>query len=134
MDWVKIDGKSYDVIVTEIEESFNILYSENTGRTLADGAPIVLDPLGTFFNYKVTFRRKEGFEKDYDDLFDYVSQPRYTGIMVSLVHGQNVWDEYEAYISQGARALKRIDEKTGKVYWDELQLNIIPIKAQVIPT
>lgn len=134
MDWIKINGKNYDVIVTAVEESFSILYSENTGRTLASGAPMVLDPLGTFYNYSVTFRRKEGHEKDYDDLFDYVSQPRYSGILVSLVHGQTVWDDYEAYISEGKRALKRIDEKTGKVYWDELQLKITPIKAQVIPT
>ena len=30
MDFFKIDGKNYDVLVTAVEESFNILYSENT--------------------------------------------------------------------------------------------------------
>ena len=31
MNYCVIGGRSYDVIVTAIEESFTILYSENTG-------------------------------------------------------------------------------------------------------
>ena len=44
MDYCKIGGRSYDVIVTSIEESFSILYTENTGRTMAIGARMTLDP------------------------------------------------------------------------------------------
>lgn len=132
MNYCVIDGKSYDVIVTAIEESFSILYTENTGRTL-EGA-MVLDPIGTFFNYKVTFARKAGFEKQYDDLFDLFSKPRYDGIEINIVHNQALWDKpFDAYVSQGSRAVKRIDEKTGKVYWDSFSVNIIPVEAQVIP-
>ena len=40
---------------------------------------------------------------------------------------------YEGYVSNGERKLERIDEKTGKIYWGELTLNIIPIEAQVLP-
>jgi hypothetical protein len=132
MDWVKIGNRSYDVIVTAVEENFNILYSENTGRTMSMGARMTLDPLGTFIGHKVTFQRKSGFEKEFDDLFDYVSKPRYDGVRVSIVHGQTTLN-YSAYISNGSRALKRIDEKTGKVYWDKLTLNIVPMEAQVLP-
>lgn len=134
MEYVKIGGKVWDVLVTEISESFSILYSENTGRTMSAGARMTLDPLGTFFNYKVTFARKAGYEKEYDDFFDFVSQPRYDGIEVNIVHKQALWSKpFDAYISQGERALKRIDAKTGKVYWDKFTLNIIPMEAQVLP-
>lgn len=132
MDWVKIDGISYDVCVTDIEESFNILYSENTGRTMSKGARMTLDPLGTFYGHKVTFKRKHGKEAVYDALFDYVSQPRYDGIPVEIVHNQTTIS-YDAYISTGARKVKRIDEVDGKVYWDSFQLNIVPMEAQVTP-
>ena len=44
MNYCVINGKSYDVIITAIEESFSILYTENTGRTLGIGAPMTLDP------------------------------------------------------------------------------------------
>lgn len=132
MDYVKIGGKVWDVLVTEITESFSILYSENTGRTMSQGAGMTLDPLGTFFNHKVTFQRKQGFEKQYDDLWDFVSIPRYDGIDVDIVHNQKTL-AYKAYISQGERALKRIDTKTGKVYWDSFSLNIVSMSAQVLP-
>lgn len=132
MDYVKIGGKLWDVLVTEISESFSILYSENTGRTMSQGAGMTLDPLGTFFNHKVTFQRKQGFEKKYDDLWDFVSIPRYDGIDIEIVHNQTTL-KYKAYISQGERTLKRIDPKTNKVYWDKFSLNIVPMSAQVLP-
>lgn len=132
MDYVKIGGKSYDVLVKEISENFNILYSENTGRTASLGAKMTLDPLGTFIGHRITFSRKRGKEREYDDLFDYISAPRYDGIRVEIVHNQTTIS-YDAYISNGERAVKRIDEKTGSVYWGEFSVNIIPMKAQVTP-
>lgn len=132
MDYVKIGGKVWDILVTEISENFNILYSENTGRTMSVGARMTLDPLGTFFGHKVTFQRKQGSEKEYDTFFEFVSNPRYDGISVEIVHGQTTL-VYDAYISQGERALKRIDPKTNKVYWDKFSLNIVPMEAQVLP-
>jgi hypothetical protein len=120
------------VLVTEISESFNILYSENTGRTMSQGARMTLDPLGTFFGHKITVQRKKGNEAEYDALYDYMSVPRYSGIPVEIVHNQSVI-KYEAYVSSGERALKRIDDKTGKIYWDKFTINIVPMEAQVLP-
>ena len=132
MNYVKIGGRVYDVLVTGLSENFNILFSENTGRTIATGARMTLDPLGTFYGHKITFQRKKGMETEYDMLFDYVSKPRYDGIPVEIVHNQTTL-KYDAYISQGERALKRIDEKTGRVFWGEFSVNIIPMEAQVVP-
>ena len=131
MDYVKLNGKSYDVLVTELSENFNILYSENTGRSLSAGARMILDPLGTFYGHKVTFKRKRGFEAEFDALYDLVSKPTADGIDVEIVHGQSTIS-YEAYISNGERALQRIDADKGIVYWDALSVNIIPMEAQII--
>ena len=132
MNYFKIDGKTYDVLVTEISENFSILFSENTGRTMSVGAKMTLDPLGTFFGHKIKVQRKPGHETEYDRLYDYVSQPRYDGMAVEVAHNQTTLC-YDAYVSSGERMLKRIDEKTGKVYWGELSLNIVPMRAQVTP-
>lgn len=128
----KIGGKEYNVLITELSENFNILYSENTGRTMSQGAKMTLDPLGTFYGHKIKIKRRQGYEAEYDALYNYISKPRYNGIPVEIVHNQTTIS-YDAYISSGERAIKRIDRKTGKVYWDELSLNIVPMKAQVLP-
>jgi hypothetical protein len=131
MDYVKIGNRVWDVLVTEVSEDFNILYSENTGRTMSQGS-MTLDPIGTFYGHKVTFARKNGKEAQFDALFDYVSKPRYDGVPVEIVHGQTTL-KYNAYISNGSRSLKKINPNTNKVFWDALQLNIVPMEAQVLP-
>lgn len=132
MEYCKIDGINYPVNITEITETFNILYSDATGRTIDTGARMTLSPLGTFYGHRVTFKRKSGYEEEYDRLFDYLSLPKFDGIPIEMVHGQTTIS-YEAYVSSGERAIKRIDEKNGKVYWDALSVNFIPIEAQVKP-
>lgn len=133
MEAVIIGGRLWKVHITEITESFSILYSENTGRTMAEGT-MTLDPIGTFYNYKVTFSREQGQEKEYDELFNFLAIPRYDGLEVNIIHNQALWDKpFMAYVSQGERALKRIDPKTKRVYWDKFTANIIPMKAMVLP-
>lgn len=132
MNYCVIGGRSYDVIVTAIEESFSILYTENTGRTIAIGAPMTLDPLGTFFSHKVTFKRCKENVEEFDRLYNFLTIPRYDGIDIEIVHNQSTI-KYKAYVSQGTRKLQRIVERIRKVLWGELAINFIPIEAQVKP-
>jgi hypothetical protein len=90
-----------------------------------------LDPIGTFFGHRVTFMRKTGKESEFDELFDYLSQPRSDGIMLEIVHNQTVL-YYEAYVSNGERPLKRIDSRNNKVLWGKFSVNFIPMEAQVV--
>lgn len=131
-DWVQIGNRAWNVIVTEISEDASILYTENTGRVMEEGAPLTLDPLGTFFSHKVTFSRKRGYDGEYDLLFDYLLQPRHDGIPVKIVHGQTTIS-YDAYVSSGSRKIKSIDDKKKIVNWDSMQVTFIPIRAQVTP-
>ena len=132
MDYVKIGGKSYDVIVTDIERNFEILQSSNAGETLAPGARETLDPLGTKIGHRITFKRKPGYEKEFDDLWDFVIQPRFDGVWVDIVYNQDTLN-YEAKFTSGKQQLKKIDPVAKKVYWGELVLDIVPIEAQVKP-
>ena len=128
-NYFKLGGISYDVFVLDVTESFEILYSSETGRTLANGAEMNLSPIGTFFNYEVTVKRRNGYEEEYDDLIDYLSMPRTEGIEVEIAHKQSTW-KFMAYVSSGTRKLQKIGND-GKIYWGELTINIIPMKAQV---
>lgn len=130
MNYCVINGKSYDVIVTAIEESFSILYTENTGRTTEGG--MVLDPIGTYFTHKVTFKRCKENVKEFDDLYNFLTIPRYDGFDIEIVHNQTTI-KYKCYVSQGTRTLQRIVERIKKVLWGKLAVNFIPIEAQIKP-
>ncbi len=132
MDYVKIGGKAWDVLVIKVTESYEVLYSDNTGRTIAIGAPLTLDPLGTFITHTVTFRRKRGYEAEFDKLFDYLSYPYSAGFSVDLVHNQTTL-HYIAYCSNGSRELLNIIKSKGLVNWDSMTVKFIPIQAQVTP-
>ena len=137
MNYFRVNGINYEVVVTGIVETFNILYSENTGRVISTGAQMVLDPLGTFIGHKVTIKRKNGHESEYDSLYNLITKPikvlkKEDALLFEVAHLQDSI-AYEGYVSTGERKLERIDEKTGKIYWGELTLNIIPIEAQVLP-
>ena len=132
MDIVKINGRVYDVLVMDVQRSFEIRQSDNAGQTLAPGRREVLDPVGTYIPYTVTFKRKKGFEADFDRLWEEVIIPRYGGVPVEIVYNQTTI-KYDAKFVSGSQPLKRIDPLTNKVYWGNLTLNIEPIQAQVLP-
>lgn len=132
-DWFEIDGDTFDVTVTAIEESATVLYSDKSGRTITNGARMILVPLGTFYNHTITVQRHKSNLYDFDFLYTYITQPVNNGFHIKAVHNQTTI-EYDGYISEVKRKLKRIDPITNKVYWDEMQISIIAMEAQVIPT
>lgn len=137
MDYFKIEGKAYNVLVVDLEENFTITYTENSGRTLEEAAPMYLEPIGTFIGHVVKIKCKQGYEAEYDELYELLSTPRkidenHKGIMVDIAHNQSTIS-YEAYVSNGKRPLKRIDINNKKLHWGEMTLNIIPVKAQRLP-
>lgn len=129
MDYFKINGKAYDVSVLGIEETFTIMYTENTGRVLSDGAPMMLDAIGTFFGHEVKIARKGNNSAEFDALYKLITRPRNTGLSFDIVHNQDVLN-YEGYVSKGKKALQRITTN-GEVIWDGLTITIAPMKAQV---
>ena len=132
MNYVEIDGKPYDVIVSSIQRSPEIRQSENAGATLAEGAEETLDPLGTFITYIVSFTRKQGKEIEFDNLWETLIKPRYDGVWVNIVYNQTKL-KYKARFEISPQAVDKIDKITGKVYWGEISVNIVPTKAQVLP-
>ena len=148
MKWFKINGEEYEVRVFEPEESFTILYGENTGRVLGDGAEMVLDPIGTFFNYTLTVGAIRGMEDEFERLWQFLSFPRKEGIRVEFPSGRKtMWttqdddgqivNGFYAYVSSGKRKIKKIVEESDgelkEVFYDAFQINFIATKAQVLP-
>lgn len=132
MNIVEIDGKRYDVLVTAIERTAEVRQSENAGITLGEGAEETLDTLGTFISYAITFCRRVGHEREFDELWECVVQPYNTGVWVNVVYNQTTL-RYKAKFSVTTQGLQKIDKKTGKKYWGEMTVTCAPVKAQVVP-
>lgn len=130
-NFCRIGGKIWIVRIVAIERSYNRVDSENAGRSMSLGAPMILDPLGTFHGHSVTFARSGSNFDEYDALYNFVSFPTKTGIDIEIVFGQSTIS-YKAYSGTGKQGLVTIG-KDGRVYWDTFQCNFIPIKAQVFP-
>ena len=148
MKWFKINGEEYKVRVFEPEESFTILYGENTGRVLGNGAEMILDPIGTFFNYTLVVGAMRGFEDAFEDLWEFLSFPRNEGVRVEFPSGRKtMWttesengeiiNGFYAYVSTGKRKIKKIiedvDGELKEVIYDTFAINFIATKAQVLP-
>jgi hypothetical protein len=133
MNYVKINGISYDVEVSisDYEETFTVLDGENAGR--AKNGRMVRDVIGTYIGHKVTFFNRGGtegnlaFDKLWDDL---VALSVNDSVTLEAADG-NKQISYEAYYTTGNRKLDRV--LNGVNYWDVLQISFVPMEAQITP-
>lgn len=127
---LKIDGVSYDVDVwcDELEESFEKLSADTSGRT-QDGT-MYIDIIGTFYNYTLHIGRKTGTDvAQYDALFEALSKPAAFN-RVEFPHGQTTL-AFDAYITSGSRKLIR--QYRGKNYWGDITIKFIAKSPQRRP-
>lgn len=134
MNYVKINGKSFDVnvAISDYSETFNVLDGKNAGRVIAKGR-MIRDVIGTYIGHSVTFFNKGGVvgNKAFDDLWDLLVQNSVKdSVVLEAADGQSQIS-YEAYYTTGTRRIKTVTD--GVNYWDELSVNFIPMEAQYLP-
>lgn len=128
MNLCKIDGKSYDVLVTAIGESFSVVEGKNSGLALHRQREI-RDILGIKIGHSVTFAPDNDPEA-FDELTEYLFGSIRPSVMLEIVHGQKTIT-YEAAYNTGGRNVSHIDEDHDVVYWDELTIDFRPTENQI---
>lgn len=127
---IKIDGKTYDVdvICDDLEEQFEILASEDSGRT-QDGT-MWIDVIGTFYNMSMHIQRRPTTTvADYDDLFQTLSAP-VDFHTVEFPHGQGTMS-CQMYVSSGSRKLLR--QRNGENRWGDMTIQFVARAPQRRP-
>lgn len=130
MNYLKINDTAFDVTVaiSAIEENFNVLDGANAGRVMA--GRMVRDVIGTYIGHKVTFFNAKS-QEDFDALWDYlIAHSVDDSVMLEAADGQ-ASISYEAYYTSGTRKIRSVEN--GVTYWDEIEINFIPMDAQVKP-
>ena len=130
MNYLRINNQPFDVTVaiSSIEESFNVLDGENAGRVLS--GKMVRDIIGTYIGHKVTFFNGKS-RADFDALWDYlIAHSVDASVLLEAADGQSSLS-YQAYYTSGTRSLRTAAD--GVNQWDEIEINFIPMDAQVKP-
>lgn len=131
MNYARINGISFDVTVaiSDYEESFSVLDGENAGRSTFSGR-MIRDVIGTYLGHKVTFFNGKS-NTAFDALWDYLKTHSVDdSVILEAADGQTSIF-YEAYYTSGKRKLREV--VGGVNYWDELEVNFIPMEPQVKP-
>lgn len=132
MSYIKLNGIEFDadVAISSYNRNFNVLDGENTGRVIGRGR-MIRDIIGTFIGHKLTvFRRGDNYE-GLDRFWDYlVAHSVDDSVMLEAADGQTTI-AYEAYYTSGSQNIEMVEN--GVNYWGEIEINFIPMEAQVTP-
>ena len=125
---VKIDGVAYDVLVTALQEKFEVIEGPNSGYALYRQREL-RDITGVKIGHVVTFAPDNDPEA-FDALTDYLFGAVRPSVQLEVVHGQTTID-YEAAYSTGSRAVVYIDDSRDVVGWGDLTVEFRPMETQV---
>lgn len=124
----KIDGVSYDVLITAISESFNVVEGPNSGIALYRQREI-RDLMGVKIGHTITFA-PDNDPDAFDALTSYLFGSVRPYVTLEVVHNQTTI-AYQAAYSTGTRRVRHIDDNNDIVYWDELTVDFRPMENQV---
>lgn len=132
MNYIEINGKVFDadVAISKYSRNFNVLDGDNAGRTIGNGR-MVRDIIGTYIGNKITIFRRGDNYKGLDEFWDYlVKHSVDDSVMLRAADGQTTI-AYEAYYTSASQDIEKVEN--GVNYWGEIEINFIPMQAQVTP-
>lgn len=131
MSYIKLNGKEFDadVAISSYNRNFNVLDGENSGRVMT--GRMVRDIIGTYIGHKIrVFRRGDNYA-GLDEFWDYLIEHSVDdSVMLEAADGQTSIF-YEAYYTTGSQDIERV--VNGVNYWGEIEINFVPMDAQVKP-
>lgn len=131
MSYIKLNGVEFDadVAISSYNRNFNVLDGENAGRVMT--GRMVRDIIGTYIGHKLTvFRRGDNYQ-GLDEFWDYlVSHSVDESVVLEAADGQTIIS-YEAYYTSASQDIEKVDN--GVNYWGEIEVNFVPMDAQVRP-
>lgn len=121
----QMDGIPYNVSVTALTRKFSVLDTDKSGRT-QDGA-MYRDVIGTFYNYTMTIRERNGDAASLDAFWDAISSPQSSHVCV-FPYGQKTLTQ-RMYVTSGEQDLKLMQKDRN--HWGEITVNFIAMGPEV---
>lgn len=131
MSYIKLNGITFDadVAISSYNRNFNVLDGDNAGRVMS--GRMIRDIIGTYIGNRITvFRRGDNYS-GLDDFWDYlVAHSVDDSVMLEAADGQSTIS-YEAYYTSASQDIEKVED--GINYWGEIEVNFIPMEAQITP-
>lgn len=131
MGYIKLNGVEFDaeITISNYNRNLNVLDGENAGRVMA--GRMIRDIIGAYIGHKITvFRRGDNYQ-GLDNFWDYlVAHSVDDSVMLEAADNQKTIS-YEAYYTSASQDIEKVEG--GVNYWGEIEVNFIPIDAQVKP-
>lgn len=127
---VKIDQRSLRLSVFQIKRSFQVMDTENSGRTQATGE-MYREIIGTFFNYHLKVEPYDEYPEDYDTFYEIISGTDKFHI-IEVPYGQTTL-RYRAYVTSGSDTLRYIENAGMENQinrWEGLEVDFIAQSPQ----
>jgi len=131
MSYIKLNGVEFDadVAIATYNRNFNVLDGENAGRVMS--GRMVRDIIGTYVGHKITVFRRGGNYEGLDRFWDYLVEHSVDdSVLLEAADGQTTIS-YEAYYTSGTQDIEKV--VNGVNYWGNIEINFIPMEAQVMP-
>lgn len=114
-----LDGKAYNVQVMNLKRSFSVKDAIRPSET--QSGSIYRNPIGTYYNYTLTVREKDGDRASFDAFWEAVSQPVASHVCVFPYNQSTITQRM--YVTAGSQDIKRLYED--KTEWRDITINFI---------
>lgn len=131
MSYIKLNSVTFDadVAISGYNRNFNVLDGENAGRVMT--GRMIRDIIGTYIGHKLTVFRRGNNYAGLDAFWDYlVAHSVDDSVLLEAADGQTTIS-YEAYYTSASQDIEKVDG--GVNYWGDIEVNFIPMDAQVKP-
>ena len=131
MSYIKLNRREFDadVAIASYNRNFNVLDGDNAGRVMT--GRMVRDIIGTYIGHKIKVFRRGSNYAGLDEFWDYLVEHSVDdSVMLEAADGQTTIS-YEAYYTTATQDIEAVSE--GVNYWGEIEINFVPMEAQVVP-
>lgn len=121
-----IDGLNLRLRVIDLERSFAITDTENSGRTQA--YRMHRDIIGTFYNYTLTIEPELSYMTDYYTFYQIITSPVSSHKVIFPYNDETL--EFEAYITSGQDKYRKVKSVN---IWKGLSVDFTAMEPQRRP-
>lgn len=114
-----LDGKAYNVQVMNLKRLFSVKDAIRPSET--QSGSIYRNPIGTYYNYTLTVRQKDGDRASFDAFWEAVSKPVASHVCVFPYNQSTITQRM--YVTAGSQEIKRL--YTDGAEWRDITINFI---------